>query len=115
MAEAKQRAVSLATPESVCSTVITTIADAKGVEPTALSEQLNDVIDPDALERIFQDSATGPARTAGRVCFEMAGCDVEVHATGRVSVTESARGREAQDWVAIPSSSRSNELAELDG
>lgn len=115
MTEAIQRSVSAAQHKSVCSTVITAIAKAKGVDPRHLTERLNDVIDPDALDRIFEDTLTGRGRTEGRVYFEMSGCEVEVHATGRVSVTDLERGKEAQGWMSTPSSSRSNELAELDG
>lgn len=115
MTEAIQRSVSVAPRESVCSTVVTTVAKAKGVDPRDLSERLNDVIDPDALDRIFQNTVTGCGRTAGRVCFEMSGCEVEVHATGRVSVTDSERGREVEGRVSSPSSSQSIELTELDG
>lgn len=115
MTEALHRSVSAAQHKSVCSTVITAIANAKGVDPRYLPERLNDVIDPDALERIFENTITGPGRTVGRVYFEMSGCEVEVHATGRVRVTDLERGKETQDWVSPPRSSRSNELAELDG
>lgn len=115
MTEAIQRSVTTAQHKSVCSTVITAIANAKGVEPRHLSERLNDVIDPDALDRIFGNTVMGRGRTVGRVLFEMAGCEIEVHATGHVCVTDLERGREAKGWVSPPSSNRSKERAELDG
>lgn len=42
---------------------------------------LYDVVDPDALNRLFADRDGGPDRT-GRVVFELHGCRVEVRADG---------------------------------
>lgn len=115
MTQASQQSVSVAPHESVCTAVITALANAKGVDPRDLSEQLNDIVDPDALNCIFKDTATGPARTAGHVCFEMAGCEVVVQATGRIIVTDSKREIEVQASAFPPQTSQSSELATLDG
>jgi hypothetical protein len=95
--------------------VVLAVADAEGTSPLELTPPLFESIDPDALDSIFENTVTGRGRTEGRVYFEMSGCEVEVHATGHVRVTDLERGKEAQGWVSPPSSSRANELAELDG
>ncbi len=51
-------------------------------EPTDEEFVLYDVIDPDALGRLFDDRCDGRPRTRGRVVFELRGCRVEVRADG---------------------------------
>ena len=71
--------------EQVSERVILAVADAKGVDPCDLDTPLYDVVDPDALNKIF-GSADRP-RTAGRIIFTMAGCEVVVHGDGDVDAT----------------------------
>jgi hypothetical protein len=73
--------------EPVSLGVVEAVADAKGVEPTDLDERLYDCVDPDALDRLFADG-TG---WDGRLSFTMAGCRVEVEASGTVVVTPLAQ------------------------
>ena len=72
-----------------CSTshrVITAVAEETGNDPTEVGP-LYHVIDPDALDRLF--SSTGKnVRSGGSVEFTFAGCDVVVHGSGEVEVTE---------------------------
>jgi hypothetical protein len=68
--------------ESLTTTVVRAVADAKGVDPLELEECLYDVIDPDALERLFAPTEDGARR--GVVVFRLAGCRVEVDGTDRV-------------------------------
>jgi hypothetical protein len=44
-----------------------------GVYPDDPDRLLNDVVDPDALERIFADTLSGTPRQGGRVAFEVWG------------------------------------------
>jgi len=64
--------------------VVQAVATALGTDPLSLDERLYDVLDPDALDRLFgnDDEATGP-RT---LSFELAGCSVTVHGDGRIVV-----------------------------
>lgn len=73
--------------ESVSTAVIGAVADANGVDAIDLEPRLDDAVDPDALERLFRYGASGEPRSAGRVSFRMAGCDVVVRSAGRVTVT----------------------------
>lgn len=69
----------------VSQTVITTVAEAKGVDPLEL-EPLYSVIDPDALNKLFQPSLGAPNPSLN-LQFSMAGCEVEIQGDGEVVVT----------------------------
>lgn len=63
--------------------VIESVADTTNVSPVELSTPLYDVIDPDALERVFaRESANG------KVVFHYHGCEVTVFSDGNVSVKQ---------------------------
>jgi len=62
--------------------VVQAVATALGTDPLSLDERLYDVLDPDALDRLFDGEATRP-RT---LSFELAGCSVTVHGDGRIVV-----------------------------
>lgn len=67
-------------PERPPSTaVVAAVADREGVDETALSERLYDVVDPEALDDLFRDAR-------GRVAFEYLGYVVGVDHEGRVEV-----------------------------
>jgi len=66
--------------------VVTAVADANDVDVTDLDVRLYDIVDPDALERLFRPRADGIPRARGQVVFEMAGCTVVVHSDGDVEV-----------------------------
>jgi len=70
--------------ETVCDTVLRALADSKGVAPTNLDVQLYDVIDPDALDRLF-DSRGGA--TGRRVSFTVGDRRVVVDESRTVYVT----------------------------
>lgn len=74
---------------SLTEAVIEAVAEAKDVEETAF-EPLYEVIDPDALEGLFERRRDGTPRTRGRLVFTLAGCEVVVHADEAVEVTSSA-------------------------
>lgn len=74
--------------ERVGTKVVAAVADANGVDPLDLDTPLYEVIDPDALDALFQPQATGLPRTGtAQVTFSMAGCEVVVNSTGQVTVT----------------------------
>lgn len=68
-------------------TVVETVAEAEAVDPVELEIPLNDVIDPDALEALFESTNTAPRRT-GQVTFEYAGHTVVVGSDGTVMVAD---------------------------
>lgn len=63
--------------------LIETVAEREGTDPVALDPVLYDVLDPDALDSLFD----GPG-AAGRLEFTYLGYDVVVGADGEISVTE---------------------------
>lgn len=77
-----QRTTRTATDGRISDTVIEVVSAATDTDPLDLP-QLYDVIDPDAIDRLFPyaDTACSPR---GRIEFAYAGCDVCIHADGRV-------------------------------
>lgn len=71
----------VSTGSSICQAVAETIAEAEGTAPTELTPPLYEVIDPDALERLFaKDGALG------KVIFNYHSYEVRVFTDGYVSV-----------------------------
>lgn len=71
---------------SISHGVVTAVADAKDVDPVDL-RPLHDVIDPDALEALFDETDGSRLRT-GHVAFDYEGFLVQVEDDGAVTVTE---------------------------
>lgn len=71
----------------VGTTVARGIAEVTGTPIEELDAELNESVDPDALNRLFAARLDGSERTEGRVVFPMQGCLVEVSADYRVVVT----------------------------
>lgn len=72
-------------PDSVSEAVVRAVADAEGIEPTALTDTLYDTVDPEALDRLFSESASGES-AAKQVTFPYSGYEVTVSGEGAVSV-----------------------------
>ncbi|ELY60639.1 HalOD1 output domain-containing protein [Natronolimnohabitans innermongolicus] len=70
--------------------IIEAVAEAEGVPAHELRpptyESLHTVIDPDALDALFEPHADGTVRPAGRVTFPYCGYTVTVDADGSVSL-----------------------------
>lgn len=73
--------------QSISTKVVEAVAEANGIEPTELTVPLYEVVDPDALNHLFQTDQFGGRQSVGRVTFTMAGCDVQVDSRGHVVVT----------------------------
>lgn len=71
---------------SISDEVVLAVAEATDTDPTEL-EPLYDVVDPDALDQLFQPHLNGTQRIGGRVIFSMDGCEVTIHANGDVVAT----------------------------
>lgn len=63
--------------------VIETLAEARNVSPLELDQSLYDVVDPDALDALFQES---DGLTSGHVRFNVGDAEVTVTADGDVYV-----------------------------
>ena len=66
---------------SVSSAVVEAVADASNTPPSDLPEQLNDVVDPDALDQLFAGK-----ETEGHIQFEFCRYLVTVGSDGSVTV-----------------------------
>jgi hypothetical protein len=71
--------------EHLATAVVYALSEALGCDPNDLPVELNEVVDPDALENVFADRGDEP-RGPGRLVFEIAGCEVTVRSSGDVSV-----------------------------
>lgn len=71
---------------TVSKRVIAAVADALDVDPLELPP-LYDVVDPDALDQLFDHGSPAGGNGPGRVVFTMADCEVVVHSDGSVDVT----------------------------
>jgi hypothetical protein len=67
------------------------VAEANAVETRELEAELNEVVDPDALNRLFSDRPNGAPRDGGTVSFEIADCRVTVDPDRTVVVEPTAR------------------------
>lgn len=65
--------------------VVAAIAEHEGVDPMDLDPPLFEVVDPDALDNLFNEAASN-----GRVTFSYNGAAVTVTSEGDVRVSDSA-------------------------
>lgn len=87
MTETQRALIDVETPTRTPSmAVVAAVADARGVDPLGL-EPLANAIDPEALDRLFEDTYGGQPRMVGRVTFEVAGCEVTVTRADGISVS----------------------------
>ena len=84
------RSEAVPTNDSLAVEVMEAVAAAKGVDVMTLETTLYEVVDPDALEQLFEPLADGTPRSGGKLVIEIAGCEVVIDATGDVSVTRPA-------------------------
>lgn len=84
--------------EETSATVVSAVADAKGVDPLDL-DPLYDWVDADALDAIFSPSE-GAAPASAELRFSMDDCEVVVRGTGEVVVATGAEHASAKSVVA---------------
>lgn len=80
--------------ETVSETIVQKVAACEGVDPTDLAPALYDVVDPDALENLFQPLENGSEGRTGVVEFTYEKWVVTVDSEDRVRVepiTEATR------------------------
>lgn len=66
--------------------ILTLVSRAADVDPLEI-EPLNDCVDPDALNRLFEPRQDGTLRTGGALSFTIHDHEVTVHADGELVVT----------------------------
>jgi hypothetical protein len=64
-------------------TIVEAVAEVRGREP-ASGQPLNEVLDPDALDRLFRSRSTDDQPGDVRVEFVFGGCEVTVTGAGEV-------------------------------
>ena len=74
--------------ERISTAVVMAVAEVLGVEPTTLTPPMHDVIDAEALDRLFERSSE--SATGLRVEFEVYGCRVAVDGDRRLHVRQIA-------------------------
>lgn len=75
------------TSDAPSTAVIMAVAEARGVDPVDLDCRLADVVDPDALDRLFSDDRLRASSTP-ELAFTLGHCSVTVHEDGSASATE---------------------------
>ncbi|PCR88917.1 HalOD1 output domain-containing protein [Natrinema ejinorense] len=66
--------------------VLEKVADADDVAPVALEPPLYDVVDPTALDQLFEPTDTDDSVRSGRVTFRYRGYDVTITSNGAVEL-----------------------------
>ncbi|WP_313693889.1 HalOD1 output domain-containing protein [Halorarum halobium] len=76
--------------DTLVGTIVDAVAAAKRTDPTELDTRLNDAVDPDAIESLFDTPGSEGRGTDAFVQFGFAEHEVRVHAAGEVTVTPTA-------------------------
>ena len=76
----------LSGPQSLSTTVTLAVADVAGVEPSDIPEQLYDIVDPEALDKLFGPRDDGAPRRGGRLSFSLYGHHVTIRGDGTTTV-----------------------------
>jgi len=63
------------------------ISDVTGIDVTDTGFTLNDYVDPDAMDKLFQPKADGTQRTNGSLNLTILGCPVVIHSNGQIVIT----------------------------
>lgn len=72
--------------DALYETIVTAVADAKGVSPLDVSPPLYEAIDPDAMQAVLASMQRSPEEPTGRLTFHYSGYEVTVTDDGRISV-----------------------------
>lgn len=72
--------------EKPIKTIVDLIADLEGVDPVELSPPLYSVIDPDALDSLFDSSTSDNSQTPVQVCFQYSGYEVRIQSNGEIAI-----------------------------
>ncbi|MGM0590404.1 MAG: HalOD1 output domain-containing protein [Halobacteriota archaeon] len=68
-------------------TIVHAVCRASGLEVDELGVELNEVVNPDALDRLFADRLDGTPRKGGKIVFSILDFEVTVDGSGHVVVT----------------------------
>ena len=71
---------------SISTLVVRRVAEREGVDPANLDQQLDDVVDAEALDQLFIPKPTGIPRDGGKVEFTYCGYHVKIEAADKVTI-----------------------------
>ncbi|WP_290810590.1 HalOD1 output domain-containing protein [Halovivax sp.] len=77
--------------------IVTEVAAREGVDPAELTPPLHAVVDPEALDALFEPTSAGNRPSDGWVRFTYNGYEVTVAADGAVDVRETSAVRDGPD------------------
>ncbi|WP_264554805.1 DUF7504 family protein [Halocatena marina] len=78
--------LTLGSDQSLSTEIVMGVARASEVDPTQLHQALHEVINPSALDALFQPKADGTKRPHGTVCFSFHGYHVSAKADGTITL-----------------------------
>lgn len=81
--------------ETITETIVSEVAAREGIQPENLARTLYEVVDPDALERLFEPTVRG--RRGGRLVFPFNGYTVTVTSDTHVRITTDAETRDDEE------------------
>lgn len=82
--------------EAVSEAVVYAVAERTDTDPKTL-EPLHDVVDPDALNALFETDRASSGLTPVRVTFTYCGCEVVISADGTVRVSRTGQ-ETSKNW-----------------
>lgn len=77
--------------KELTTTLAHAISDVTGVDVTDTGFTLNDYVDPDALDRLFEPKSDGTPRLNGSVNFTIWGYQVSIFSNGQIIITPPQR------------------------
>lgn len=75
-------------PDALSTAIVEAVADDLGVEPQDVAQPLGEVVDSDALDRLFRPHLDPEDPTDGSVSFSYSGYDIRAYSDGRVDLSE---------------------------
>ncbi|WP_435153516.1 HalOD1 output domain-containing protein [Haladaptatus sp. DFWS20] len=85
--------------------VINAIAEHEEATPTEIKPVLYDIIDPDALDSLFEETQHGDSRADGYVSFQYGTHEVTVYSDGRVEIVRGSSSEATESTGSGPSTS----------
>lgn len=71
--------------DAACAAILEAVAEAKDVDPIEIDTPLYDVIDPDAVDRLFEKTGRQPGVRGGQLSFRYEDCRITVYGEGAVT------------------------------
>lgn len=83
-------------PAELSTTLAHAISDVTGIDVTDTGFTLNDHVNPEALDRLFEPKEDGTPRTNGHLSFTVWGYQVTVYSNGQIAIVPPRQGQPAR-------------------